>query len=256
MTIAVGAQEGALHIGQERRSNRSTLVVGLRSAIITDVTCLVGKRSIEAHLQLLGQVNIGIEANVQAIHVIVFHRTLSRSITYREVVVSHFVTTLNVDAVVLGHRRAIDIILPVSVLVVLVIIVVLLALLVELIFQELELTERGVGRFQHFRSIAAVLACVHHLNIFWLQHDTRRDVGRDTSGHRLVAARLNQDHTVSTLGTIERRTIAHHRHLLNVSGIQVGKYIIIKTVVQKRAPILLVDDDIVDDHQRLCVYIQ
>ena len=55
VTIAVSTHEGALHVSQERRSDRRTLVITLGRTVVTDVACLVSKRSIEANRQFVAQ---------------------------------------------------------------------------------------------------------------------------------------------------------------------------------------------------------
>ena len=91
---------------------------------------------------------------------------------------------------------------------------------------------------------------------FGFKHDTGRHIGRDTGGHRLAAVCFNDDDTVGTFSTVEGCSVAEHGHLFNVGRIQCRQNIVEESLVQHSTAILLVDDDIVDDDQRLCVHVE
>ena len=139
---------------------------------------------------------------------------------------------------------------------VLIIVIVLITPSIVLRLQELEVAQCGIGRFQHLRRIAAILVSIHHRDIVGFHGDAGRDIGRDTGSHGLVAACLDQDDTIGTLRTVERGTVADDRHLLDVSRVDVVQHIIIETIVQQGAAILLVDDHVVDDDEWLGVHVQ
>ena len=132
------------------------------------------------------------------------------------------------------------------------IIVVIAAVLVE----ELELTVGGVSGFQHFRSIAAVLAGIHHRDILRLKDHTCRNIGGNAGSHRLITACLNQDNTVRAFRAIESRSITNYGHLLNIGRIQVRQNVIIESAVQQRTVVLLVDNHTIDDDERLSIHIE
>ena len=67
---------------------------------------------------------------------------------------------------------------------------------------------------------------------------------------------MDENDTVGTFRTIECRTIAHHSHLLNVVGIDVRQDVIEESVVQHGTAILLINDNIIDNNDRLCIDIQ
>ena len=192
---------------------------------------------------------VGID--IQTSHIIVFQRALLIHITYGEVVVSHSVTTFYVDTIVLSHGCMIHIVLPVSVLVVLCVVIV-----GGILVEELERTVTGVGRLQQLRGIASVLLSIHHIDELRLEYHTDRCVGCDTSRHRFTTVCLNDNDAVGTLGTIKSSTVTHHSHLFNVGRIQCRQNIVEESLVQHGAALLLVDDDIVDDDQRLGIDIE
>ena len=66
-------------------------------------------------------------------------------IAYRQVVVGHIITTLHVNAVVLGQGRMVDKVFPIGILVVLGVIIV-----VRILVEELELANGCVGGLQQF----------------------------------------------------------------------------------------------------------
>ena len=249
--IAIGAEERTLDVCQEARCRRCALIIRLRRTVITDITRAVGKRSVEAYAESRCQRDVGIETDVQAIHIVEFQRALLSDIAHREVVAGHGVATLDIDAVVLGHGGVIDQVLPVGVLMVLVIIIV-----VGILIEEAECTVRGVCRLEQLRGIATILVGIHHRHELRLQRHTGRDVGRDTCGHRLAAARLYEDDAVGTLGTIEGRTVAHDGDLLDVGGVDGRQDVVIEPLMNRGAPILLLNDDAVDNHQGLGVDVQ
>ena len=185
-SVAVRTQHGALGIGKEGGGGRRALVVAGGCTVVAQVARLVGKRGVEAHVELACQLDVGVEAHVQTVHVVHLQRALGVAVAHGEVVVGHVVTTLHVDAVVLGDGRAVDMVLPVGVLVVLRVVVV-----VGILVEELEGTVRGVGGLQQLGGVAAIVRrCPSPRMYFGLHGDAGRDVGGDARCHRLVAACL------------------------------------------------------------------
>ena len=122
--------------------------------------------------------------------------------------------------------------------------------------EEAEGAQLGIGGAEHLRGIAAILVGIHHRQVLRLERHTGRHGGRDTGGHRLVAARLDEDDAVTATGTVEGRAVAHHRHLLDVAGIQAGENVVVESLVEQLTAVLLLDDDIVDHNEGLCVGVQ
>ena len=178
VTVAVSTHEGTLHVCQESGRRRCTLIVTSRCTIVADVAGLVRERSVEAYRQGLRQRDVSIEADVQAVHVIVLQRALCCRVTHRQVVVGHSVTTLDVDTVVLSHGCMVDKVLPVRILVVLVVVVIVLVFL-----QELERADGCVGGLQQLRCIAAVLVGIHNRDVLRLEPHASRYVGWNAGGH-------------------------------------------------------------------------
>ena len=163
VTIAVGTHERALGISQEAGSRRRSFIVGLRCSIVADVARTVSERGIKADVEAGSQRDVRIESDVQTVHVVILQGALLRNIAHGEVVVSHSITALDVDTIVLGHGSVVDQVLPVSVLMVLFVIVVR-----RILVEELERAVGGIGGLQQLRSIAAILVGIHHREVLGL----------------------------------------------------------------------------------------
>ena len=123
-SISIRREHGALHVGQEGgRRGCSVSVVGGRT-IVAQVACLVGKAGIEAYAKSLGELDVGVEADVQTAGTVVLQRTLIIDITQREVVVGHIVTTLHIDVIVLREGCAVNVVLPIGIVVILGIVII------------------------------------------------------------------------------------------------------------------------------------
>ena len=134
--------------------------------------------------------------------------------------------------------------------------VLLIIVIGGILVEELELGVLGARTAQELRSIVAILVGIHHVIILGQQGDTGRDTGGDTGSHRLVAAGLDENHTIGTLGTIKSGTVTHHGHLLDICGIDVAEDVIEESVVQHLASILLVDGHTINHYQWLGIHIQ
>ena len=249
--VGVGAEEGALGIGQERGRRDGAVAIGGGRAVVAQVAAQVRERGVEAGVELLREVDVGVEANVQPVHRVVVERALGVGIAQRQVVVGHVVATLHVDAVVLGEGRAVDLLLPVGLVVVLAVVIV-----VGILVQELEVAHRGVGGLQHFRGIAAILLGAHHIDELGLERHAGRDAGGDAGGHGLVAARVDEDDAVGALGTIEGRAVAQHGDALDVGRRDVGQHVVVEAAVQHLAVALLVEDHAVDHDEGLGIAVE
>ncbi len=249
--ISVGREHGALHISQERgRGGCAVGVVGRRT-VVAEVARLVGKACVEAHTELARELDVGVEADVQTAGAIVLQRALVVGIAQRQVVVGHVVTALHVDAVVLRDGRAVDLVLPVGVVVILGIIII-----GGILVEELEVGDGCARCAEEVGGIALELACIHHVDELGLKRDTCRQAGRDAGSHGMVAACLDEDDAVGTLGTIESRPVLQHGNLLDVGRRDVGQDVVVETVVEQSAAILLVEDDPVDDDERLGIDVE
>ena len=135
-------------------------------------------------------------------------RFLCVGVTKREVIHTNVITTLHVDGVVLRHGSVINLLRPVGVVVVHIIIVAL-----GIIDQEADVigshlaADVRIGT-EHLRGIQAILRSVHHIGQLRHGGDTYADVGIDTSGHRVTALGVDEDNTITTLGSAMTRMSA------------------------------------------------
>ena len=74
--IGVGTEHRTLHIGQEARCSRGAFAIVKCSAVIAQVARQLGKRDVEAGIKLVSKLNIGIEADIDTVHIIAHQRTL------------------------------------------------------------------------------------------------------------------------------------------------------------------------------------
>ena len=160
----IRAEHRALGVGQESCRCGSSLIVVLRSTIVAQITSLISERCVETDTEFIGEVNIGIETDIQTAHRVVLKCALVVDVTKREVVVSHVVTTLYIDAVVLRESSMIYQFFPISIVVILRIIII-----GRIFIQELEVLDGGSGRLQQVGGIALVLTGIHHVDKLWLK---------------------------------------------------------------------------------------
>ena len=167
VTVAVGAHEGRLDVGQERGVAGRAFFVARGSTIAAQVARDIAERGVEADIELLRQRDVGVETHVEAAHAVLLHRALRIAVAHRQVVVGHVVTTLDIDAIVLRDGGVVDVVLPVGVLVILVVIEI-----GGILVEELELADGGVGGVEHLGDVAAILPGIHHRHKLGFKHCT------------------------------------------------------------------------------------
>ena len=68
--IGIGAEHRALHIGKEAWCGRGAFAIVKCGAIVAQVARQLGKRDVEAGIKLVGKLNVGIEADIDTVHVV------------------------------------------------------------------------------------------------------------------------------------------------------------------------------------------
>ena len=163
-----------VHIRTDERCLEETQHVGrgdvartivLRPSVVAKVVGRTHIAKVNGRSKSFKEIDISIEADVQAVEVVFASCGLTIGITQREVVHSDIVTTLNADFIVLSKGCAIKVFLPVNILVVHVVEAVALRVLDE----ERNIHGRTdkfiiVSSTQQLGSITAELTGVHHLN--------------------------------------------------------------------------------------------
>ena len=119
-----------------------------------------------------------------------------------------------------------------------------------------ETRHHGVGRREHVGSIALVLCGIHHVIELGLHHDTCRQTGSDTRCHTMTTPGLDDDDSVGSLCTIESRSIAENGYFLYIGRRNVVENIVVETIMEHHASILLLYDDTINDNQGLCIDIE
>ena len=114
----IRTKHGSLGVCQERRRRGCPFLIARGSRIVTQVAGNIGKRRVETYVQLAAQRNIGIEPDVQTVHIILFQCGLCSRISQRQVILCHFIPAFHVDAVILQESRAVHLFFPVRVFVV------------------------------------------------------------------------------------------------------------------------------------------
>ena len=141
--VGVGTEHRALHIGQEAWCGRGTFTIVKCSAVVAQVARQLGKRNVEASIKLVGKLNIGIETDIDTVHVVAHQCALLVYIAQGKVIVGHIITTTYIDVVVLTDASAVHILLPVGIVVILGIVVI-----GRILVEELEVLDGSVGRRQ------------------------------------------------------------------------------------------------------------
>ena len=249
--VCIGIEERRLDQAKERRRRDRTSGKVLGCTVVEHVAIDLGVRHIETRGKVAHHIDVGVETYVQAVKAILACRTLSIGIAEREVIHTHVVTTLHVDVVVLGQRGMIDLLRPVSVVVVLHVVI-----LRRILNEELERLRVGIVlniriSTQHLRSIDAILVSIHHLGQARHQRHANTHVGINAGSHRTPALGVDDDDTVAALCTIECSSILQHRDLLDILGIDIQHQVDVVTVVDCRAILLHVTNNTVDHNERL-----
>ena len=100
---------------------------------------------------------------------------------------------------------------------------------------------------QELRGVKTVVVRTHHLWQTRYQVKASVDGHVNLRGHTLVALCLDDEYAIGTLGTIEGSTILQHLNTLDIVHVQVGQHVVEVAVVQGRAVVLHVHDDIVNN---------
>ena len=254
--ICVGVEERRLDECQEGGRRDGACGEVLRSTIVEDVAVDLGKRHIEACGELVDDIDVGVETHVQTVEAVFLSRALSIGIAQREIVHTDVVTTLHVDVVILVQRRAVDLLLPVGVVVILGVVILRLIIDEELEYQRVGVVVDVRIGAQHLSGIEAVLAGIHHVRCLWHQRDAHADVGIDAGSHRVATLRLDEHYAVGTLGAVEGSGVLQHRHLLDVLRVDVQQEVGVVAIVQRGTCLLHVLNDAVDDEEGLCVGVE
>ena len=69
----------------------------------------------------------------------------------------------------------------------------------------------------------------------------------------MVPAGVDEHHAIGTLGTVKGRAVAQYLDAFYVGRRDIGQDVVEESVVKHRPPVLLVEDDAVDDDERLGV---
>ena len=252
---AVRREHRAFGIAEEVQRGDRTLVVLLRSAEVIEFTRAVAETGVKADVNPIGDLDIRVETDIQAIVVHFFYDLVGMEITYGKHIVSHVATTLYTQSIALGDGSVVGFLGPVcvvSVLVVVVVVVVGIGGIVGTFVQELETLHLRSRALHEGACISLELCAVHHAEMLGNELHTHVCSGGNAGGERGVALGLYENHAVGTFGTIEGCSVAHDLHALNVVNIEVRENVVVESRVNHLAVVLHLRDDTVNDHQRLC----
>ena len=256
--VCIGADEGRLNEAQHIGSRDVASAVVLGPTIVAKVVGIANIGDVHARNKVLEQVDVGIEADVESVEVVLLGRGIALAVAEGEVVHSHIVTTFYADLVVLGESIAIEVFLPVGVLVVHIVVEVAGVLVHERRqrcggLEVINGLGRGTDELSH---IVAILVGIHHLGL--LGHEFETSEGADVNASYLAMATLGGDaeDTVGTLGTIEGRTIIENLNGFDVFGVNDVEYVIEETIVEGRTVVLHIPHDAIDNDEGLCVGIE
>ena len=218
---------------------------------ITKVAGDVGVHGIETGGEPTVEHDVGIESDVEAIHVVLAEGSSSIGVTYGEVVVCHVVTTLDVEAIVLSKCLFVGDVLPIRIVMIHIIIII-----VWIGVEELELVELGSRGLKHLGCISAILGCVHHVHSLRQELHAYGCVEVDACCHGLVALGVDENHTIGCLGTIDSGSVLEHFDGLDVVHVDGSKEVVEVAKVNHFAIVEHVVNHSVEHNQRLCIGIE
>ena len=123
LIVLIHAEQGRLHHGKVGRRSQCALAEVSGEAVVEEFAVGACHRDIKLGFQVSEHLDIRVKAQVHTVKACVLQRALGIHVAHGEVVHTHIVTTLHIDAVVLGQCLVIHLILPVGVVVIHVIIV-------------------------------------------------------------------------------------------------------------------------------------
>ena len=220
----------------------------LGCAVVEHVAVDLRIGHVEARRELVDDIDVCVEAHVQAIEVVFASCALRVGVAEREVVHTHVVATLHIDAVVLRDSRVIDFLRPVGVVVVFPV-VVFARIVVEELKVFLIIANLGMGS-EHFRGVESVLRSGHHLRQPSDERHAGTDVGIDFRYQRVTALCGDKHHAVAALRSVECRCVLQHLHFFDVGRIDVEQQVGVVAVVKRTARFLHVADDAIDHDER------
>ena len=104
---------------------------------------------------------------------------------------------------------------------------------------------------QEFRNVVAVLVGIHHSQLRRGQLVATVSANVDSSYHALTTLGGDFNHTVTTLGTIERRTILDDLDIGDVFWVENVEDVVNETCVERCTIVLHIPNHSIDNHQRL-----
>ena len=244
LVVAVGMEEGALDESEEAWSEDGAGGEVLGGTVVAQVAPRLAVGYIEARTEAVGEPYIGIEAQPQAVEVVAPEGALRIHIAQREAVVGHLVASLHADVVLLRQRLAVQVVVPARFVVVL-----LIEIVVGIVLEELERRLARGRAPNQFRGIEAEGAGVHHAGSVGRPLDACHRAHPDACGHTGAATRLDEDDAARAPDAIERGAVLHDGDALHVGHVDVGKQVVVEAVVQRLAPLLLVEIDTIDNDE-------
>ena len=264
MKLEVIARVVAIH-GKEWRLNESENVwrrdgaggVGLSPTIVTKIVGEARVSHVELSGEVLDELDVGVEADVQAIESVLLGCGLRVGISERQAIHGHVITTLHVHFVVLSECRAIEFLAPVRFVV-----VHWIPVVVRIVVEERNGSGcRGIvlselGRSNQFADIVLILTAVHHLGIARSQFEATKDVDIDFGCHGMSALGVDNHNAVGTASTIERGGVLEHFHGFDVLRVDTCKDVVEESVVDGLSVELEVHHHSVEDDKRLRVEVE
>ena len=260
VVVSIGREEGSLqHAQHVGRTDVLHLILAAPTVVEHVVAGLV-VGDIEACGHLLKHFDIGVEAEVQSAEVVALERGIALGVAEREVVHTDVVTTFDADLVVLRECRAVEIFLPVGVVVEdAAVVVAALRSFVE----EGILAEVAVGRLAdvldrscQLAEVVAIGRTVHHLEAVGSELHASVHANINLCGHAVAALGVDDDDAVGALCAVECRTVLYHLNALNVLGVETSKDVVEESFVEAGALFLQIDHITVDDEERLSCSVQ
>ena len=99
--VGIWAEHRAFRPSEEVERSHRTLVIALRRTLVFQVARHVTVRRVEAHEKPLEHVDVRVEPNVQAVHVVLVQHTVRPVVAQGQEIAGNVIATLHRDAVVL-----------------------------------------------------------------------------------------------------------------------------------------------------------
>ena len=214
--VSIRTNERSLNKTQDIRRAYIARIVVFSPTIVAKIVSVTGIREVHTSYKVLEHIHISIKTDVQTVKVVLSCSSIALRITQREVIHSHIITTVYTHLIVLCKCIVIEVLLPISFVVIKIIEEVRLILIKERnCLRTCYLIDVRLCT-DKFSNIVTILTSIHHLGLFGTRFISSISAEIDTSRHALTTTSIDEQNTIRTLSTITCGTVLNHLNSFDI----------------------------------------